>query len=135
MALNIPIELDIEIPSGDDQTFEATIRDKAGLVDFDYGSYNIFFTVKNTKNEYSSDVNAIYQIKNPTIVVSTSGSPVETTISFDYYAREDAAGTATPLPVGTYYYDIQFVAPSGKPVQTWWRGKFKVTWHSTVTTV
>lgn len=131
MALDIPIELDIEIPSGDDRTFSASISNSDGVTDVDMTSYDVFFTLKRTKSEYDSDANMIYQLTTSDISLSTSGSPLQTDISFNYFARESSLYTSTPLPIGTYYYDLQFVSPSGT-VQTWWRGKFKVTWHSTV---
>jgi len=77
MTLSIPISLDIEIPSGDDQTFTQTIKDKAGLADIDFSGYGFIFTLKKTKTEYTSDANAVYQLKDsdPEITVSVSGTP------------------------------------------------------------
>jgi len=132
MVLGIPITQNISIASGDDQTFEATIGSSDGVADFDYSGYDVFFTVKNNKTEYDSDTLAVYQLVTSDITLSASGTPLVTSVNFDFYARETAASDGTPLEPNTYYYDIQFVAPGGKPVQTWWRGKFKVTWHSTV---
>lgn len=132
MALGIPITQNISIASGDDQTFEATIGNSDGSSDFDYSGYDVFFTVKNNKAEYDSDALAVYQLVSSDITLTATGTPTSTLITFDYFAREAVASSSTPLEPNTYYYDIQFVAPGGKPIQTWFRGKFKVTWHSTV---
>lgn len=131
MGYTIPIEEDITITSGDDSNFKATIRNSDGVTDLDMSGYDVFFTVKRTKLEHSSDANAIYQITTSDIEVTSSGSPIVTNLNIPYFARVGPDKEATPMRPGTYYYDVQFVSPGGA-VQTWWKGRFIVRWHSTV---
>lgn len=131
MGYSIPIEQDINITSGDDANFQATIKNSDGVTDLDMSLYDVFFTVKRNKMEFSSDTNAIYQVTTSSVTISAAGSPLETTLNIPYFARESLASDATPMRPGTYYYDVQLVSPSGV-VQTWWKGRFNVKWHSTV---
>lgn len=135
---DIPYNLDIELPSGDDRTLPVTIKNADLVTDADYSGWTMFFTVKESRDEFSSDSNAIYQLKStdvsPRIISSASGTPLVTSINVQHFARESSASDAAPLAPGTYYYDLQLVSPAGV-VQTWFKGVYRVTWHSSVAVV
>jgi len=126
----IPIIEDIKVTSGDDWVLPITITSSDGV---DFSGYNGFFTLKRTKSEYDSDANAVYQLStlDGDFTISASGTPSSTFMSIPTFAREGSSVDSAPLPPATYYYDVQLVSPSGS-VQTWFKGKYKVTWQSTV---
>lgn len=132
---DIPINENITITSGDDETFNATITNGDGVTDADYSAWTAIFTVTPTKSAYSDDSGAVYQLRStdasPRISLSASGTPLVTSISVQHFARAEALNTSTPLEPKNYYYDLQLVSPSGV-VQTWFKGLYKVKWHSTV---
>ena len=131
----IPYNINIELPSGDDRTLPVTIANADGSTDADYSSWTVFFTVTTTKDAYDTDANAVYQLKSTDassrISNTASGSPLTTSITVNHFAREAADKESTPLAPGNYYYDLQLVSPAGV-VQTWQKGLYKVKWHSTV---
>lgn len=118
---SIPINLDIDITTGDDKLFSANISTSSGAVDI--SAYEVFFTVK--ENFTDSDALAVVKLESSDITHTSSGD-----LSIPMYAR-DSSGD--PLDVAPYYYDIQFITPSGD-VQTWWKGIYNVGWHSTIRT-
>jgi len=132
---DIPYNLNIELPSGDDRTFPITISNADGVTDADYSTWTGIFTVTPTKDAYNDDSSAVYQLKStdasPRISISASGSPLVTSISINHFARETSDSDGTPLEPKNYYYDLQLVSSSGV-VQTWFKGLYKVKWHSTV---
>ena len=130
---NIPINLDLEVPSGDDYTIPIVISNSDGTSDVDFSLYKGFFTLKTSKSQYSSDADAIYQLStvDGDFSITSSGAPLSTYINIPSFARSAALYTSAPLKPNSYYWDLQLVSPANK-VATWFRGKYKVTWHSTV---
>lgn len=132
---DIPYNLNLELPSGDDRTTTLTIANADGSTDADYSSWVGIFTVTDSKDNFSDDSGAKYQLRttdaSPRISITASGSPLTTTVTIQHFARVAAANTSTPLAADNYYYDFQLVSPAGV-VQTWLKGLYKVKWHATV---
>lgn len=124
-----PIENNLTITSGDDKNLKLNLSYSDGS-DADFSNNDFYFTLKDNKVEYSSDKNAIYQLVNSDMTITTSGTPLITTVLIPYHAR-DSEGN--PLFPKTYYYDVQMVDTNNK-VLTWMKGSVTIGWHSTVTT-